>query len=657
MIDTGVEANKPQAKESICNDDDDRCQWLRSTAVILSCAALLVPHMGCASSSRSIAVVVTSDDQSQRLAKQPDIHFNFSEMGSGGNIIYVDEHQTYQQIEGFGAAFTDSAAYLLNEIASPSARDKALRDLFTRAGDGIGLSFMRNPMGATDIARSVYSFDDNDGQADPDLSMFSIAHDRVDIIPIILQAKGFNPQLRIMANPWSPPGWMKTSGTMLGGSLLPNMNSVFSGYFIKYFQAYAAEGISIDYLSLQNEPLYDVTLDPNPYPGMLMDPATQSAVLHDYLLSALAANGIGTKVLIYDHRWTDPYYPEDVFGDPTVLNSSEVVGIAWHGYAGTPGVMSPMQNLYSGKGQYLTEHSGFTTDSDHVRLDFENITQIMRNWSKAYVKWSVALDQNQGPHTGGCATCTPLVTVENPSGIVSYTIEYYTMGHFSKYVLPGAIRVYSSNAAGIIDVAFLNPDTSEVLVAFNDTTITRPFQVQWGDQSFSYTLQGLSGATFTWEGAQVGSYTVSARSQIQASSFNSTGGDSQSTIETTFGLQTENTSDANGGYDVGSSSDGDYAVYNNIDFGSSGVGVVNVRLACDVNNGGNCGGTVEFHLDSLDGLLAGSVSIPATGGWQVWSTETGTASGATGVHDLYVIFRSPASGTTNLGSMNWFQFN
>jgi len=257
----------------------------------------------------------------------------------------------------------------------------------------------------------------------------------------------------------------------------------------------------------------------------------------------------------------------------------------------------------------------------------------------------------------GSATCTPLVTVENPSGIVSYTIEYYTMGHFSKYVLPGAIRVYSSNAAGIIDVAFLNPDTSEVLVAFNDTTITRPFQVQWGDQSFSYTLQGLSGATFTWEGAQVGSYTVSARSQIQASSFNSTGGDSQSTIETTFGLQTENTSDANGGYDVGSSSDGDYAVYNNIDFGSSGVGVVNVRLACDVNNGGNCGGTVEFHLDSLDGLLAGSVSIPATGGWQVWSTETGTASGATGVHDLYVIFRSPASGTTNLGSMNWFQFN
>ena len=618
-------------------------------------ASLLELSSGCASSKGpTVAVAVTSDDQAQRLAAQPDIQF--SNAGPASNTIYVDEHQAYQQIEGFGAAFTDSAAYLLNEVAPASARNAALSDLFSRSGNGIGLSFMRNPIGATDIARSIYSFDDNGGQPDPNLMNFSIAHDRADIIPIILQAKSLNPQMKIMANPWSPPGWMKTSGSMLGGSLLPSMNSALSGYLVKYVQAYAAEGIPIDYLSLQNEPLYDVTLDPNPYPGMLMDAATQTAVLRNYLLPALAAKGIGAKVLIYDHRWIDPEYPEAVFADPAILNSASVAGIAWHGYAGTPGTMAPMQNLYPGKGQYVTEHSGFTTDSDHVKLDFENIIQIMRNSGKAYVKWSLALDQNQGPHSGGCATCTPLVQVDDPSGAITYTIEFYTMGQFSRYVLPGARRVYSSNAAGIVDVAFVNPDHSKVLVAFNDTPASRSFQVQWGRQSFAYTLPGLSGATFTWSGQQQGTYAISARSQIQASSFNGTGGNNTSAIETTFGLQTENTSDAGGGYDVNSASDGDYAVYRNVDFGSSAVSAVNVRAACDATGGGNCGGTIEFHLDSLNGSLVGAVSIPSTGGWQTWSTSSGTASGATGVHDLYVVFRSPGSGTTRPGSMNWFQF-
>jgi glucosylceramidase len=183
------------------------------------------------------------------------------------------------------------------------------------------------------------------------------------------------------------------------------------------------------------------------------------------------------------------------------------------------------------------------------------------------------------------------------------------------------------------------------MVAFNDTAASQTFQVQWGTYSFTYTLPALGGATFTWSGTQDSGYTVSAGIQIQVSSYS-----------TVSGAETESTSDSGGGYDMGYSSGGSYAVYNNIDFGS-GFGALSARFACDPSNGGNCGGTLEFHLDSVSGPLAGSVTIPATGGWQVWQTTQGTASvSATGVHDLYMVFKAPISGTTSLGNVNWFQF-
>jgi glucosylceramidase len=621
----------------------------------------------------AVSIVVTTNDQTMQLTLQPTV--SFSAASGGSNVVYLDETQVYQPIEGFGAATTDSAMYLLNEVAKvnqPAQFTAAMNSLFTRQGNGIGLSFLRNPMGASDLARSVYSFDDNNGQADPTLANFSIAHDMKDIIPLIMQAKTLNPQIKIMANPWSPPGWMKTSNSMIGGSLLPTptMYGSFADYFVDYIQAYAAAGINIDYISLQNEPLYV----PTNYPGMCM-PATststdctsqtdQQTALFQYVLPALSTAGLSTKVLVYDHNWDRPDYPENVLSNQ---NLSQIAGVAWHGYASTPGAMTPIQNMFSTVGTYETEHSGFITNSDQTRLDFEEITQCMRNWARAYVKWSLALDENNGPHTGGCSTCTPIVTVNSTSGNITYGGEYYTMGHFSKYVLPGANRIYSSNADGIVTAAFVNPapDNSRILVAFNDSSQTQTFQVQWGTQSFTYTLPSLAGATFTWAGSQSAetpAYTVSAVSQIQASSFNSTAGNNTPGNYLTWGLETELTSDTDGGYDVGFASDGDYAVYKNVDFGT-GVSTVAARLAClqdngQGNGGGNCGGTLEFHLDSNTGTLIASVTVPSTGGWETWQTTSpANVSGASGVHDLYVVFNAPASGTTSLGNINWFQFH
>src|ERR1039457_752325 len=234
------------------------------------CITFLLLLLSATANAQTVSVWLTTDDQVNKLQSVASVTFV---TGSGGNNpVFVDETRTYQRVEGFGASFTDSAGYLLNEVATALVRSNAMYNLFTRNGSGIGVSFVRNPMGASDLARTQYSYDDlPSGQTDTNLTSFSIAHDQADIIPLVQQALRLNPQLTIMANPWSPPGWMKTTGSMVGGSLLASMYPSFAQYFVKYIEAYQAAGIPTHYISLQNEPLYV----PGDYPGMSMDAATQ----------------------------------------------------------------------------------------------------------------------------------------------------------------------------------------------------------------------------------------------------------------------------------------------------------------------------------------------------------------------------------------------
>jgi glucosylceramidase len=582
-----------------------------------------------------VSVVLTTDDQAHLMA--PQSSFTLGTQAASPTTIFVDENQSYQEVEGFGAAFTDSACYLLNQISTSSARSAAMNDLFTRNGSGIGLSFMRNPIGASDIARTQYSFDDLPANTtDANLSDFSIAHDQADIIPLILQARSLNPDLKLMATPWSPPGWMKSTGSLIGGTLLPAMYTPYANYFVKYLHAYAAAGVTVDYLSLQNEPLNI----PSDYPGMGMDATTQTSLLKDYLLPAFAGGNVQTRILVYDHNWDQPVYPQAVFADPALLASTHIAGTAWHGYGGTPGAMNTLENLFPGKANYQTEHSGGTWVSDQVRSDFEEITHVLRNGGRAYVKWSLALNENRGPHTGGCGTCSGIVTVNSSTGAITYGTEFYTLGHYSKFILPGAVRIFSSNAGGIVSAAFLNPDGSKALIVYNDSSAVKSFAVQWGSMAFTYTLPAYAAATFSWTGSQTGSFVIPATNQIQASSYTSA-----------LGLQTEQTSDTNGGYDLGYATDGGYAVYNNVDF-SSGVSNVNVRVACAPGSGA-CSGTLEFHLDSATGPLFASLLVPSTGGWQNWTTATANVSAVSHTHNLYVVF----TGSSSIANLNWFQFH
>lgn len=595
-------------------------------------------------SASPVSVALTTNDEKNLLAPQPSVNFTSNTADAGTDTVVVDSTQAYQTMDGFGAAFTDSAAYLLEKVAQPSQLSGALSDLFTRNGDGIGLSFMRNPMGASDIALSVYSFDDQPaGSTDPNLNDFSIAHDQSYIIPLILAAEKLNPQMKIMANPWSPPAWMKSTDTMMGGSLLSADYTAFANYFVKYIEAYQAAGIPINYISLQNEPLNNTTA----YPSMYMDAQTELIVLRDYVLPALTAAKLSTQVLVYDHNWDTPSYPETVLSDPTILASPLVAGTAWHGYAGTPGAQQTVQNEFPTKGTWMTEHSGGTWVSDQFTSDMLEMAQVLRNSAKAYVKWSLALNQNLGPDLtqnnpplGGCNTCTPIVTVNSTTGDITKDIEYYTLGQYSKYVLPGAVRIYSSNTPAIATVAFLNPDGSTALVAYNQTSAAQTFNVQWGNLSFSYTLPAMAAATFTWTGKQSGNLPTTATAQIQGSSYSSENG-----------LETEDTSDTTGDYDLGYITSGAYAVYKNVDFGQSGsIATVNVRTASDGN-----GGTAMFYLDSMTSTPIATVTLPVTGGWQTWKTVSAPVSSVSGVHTLYVVFSGGGS-TDSISNMNWFQF-
>jgi glucosylceramidase len=624
---------------------------------------------GALASAQVVSVWLTTDDQQTLMAPRPTVSFT---PGASSQLpsIFISESQAEQTIEGFGASMTDSAAYLLNEKVPPAALGGVMQSLFSHS-QGIGVSFLRNPMGSSDIARPpVYSYDDTSADStNASLPNFSVTHDTADILPLLLQAKTINPQIKMLGTPWSPPAWMKGNDSMYGGTsatasqLLPAQYTAFANYLVKYVQAYQAAGVPVDYLTIQNEPLYV----PTGYPGSSMPATDQLDILKSYVLPALAAANINTKILVYDHNWDTPSYPETVFGDATLAASSQIAGVAWHWYGGPPGAMTTLHNLFPQSSQYVTEASGGTWIADEVRTDFEMIIHSMRNWSRSYVKWSLALDQNRGPFIpGGCNDCSGLITVNSSTGAVTNNIDYYTLGHFSKFVLPGAVRVWSNNAPGLISAAFINPlrhsgiagadrsearDRPRVLVVYNDSAATQKFQVVSNGTSFQYSLPSYAGATFQWDAnleyscrPECWTPAIPATAQIQASSYNQLGG-----YNSAGELQTEPCTDTDNGFDLGYSAPGYWAEYRNIDFGS-GVHSVSVRVA----NGSGSTGTLEFHSGGPTGPLLAQATIPNTGGWQTWQTVTATVSGAAGVQNLFVVFQNgPSSGT---GNLNWFQF-
>ncbi len=424
------------------------------------------------------------------------------------HTITVNENVRYQRFVGGGASITDSAAYLLRGgPVSAATRDEVMRRLFDPVA-GIGLSFVRNPIGASDLSRpGMVSLDDTCC----DLADFGTNGYDTDVRLLTGQAKALNPALTVMGAPWSAPGWMKDNGRMdQMGWLKREYYPTYAEYLVKYLQSYAAAGVAVDYLSVQNEPNCCHAQNPTAmnYPGMNWDPATLVDFTSNHVYPALRAAGLRTKVLVHDWNYGDySSFGARVLGDDRVRNDPLFGGIAWHGYWGDPAVGTQVRAEHPSVPQFSTEHSGGTWVANQHDEDLRDIVQYARNWSGSLVKWSLALNQHNGPHNGGCGTCSALVTVQEGgprAGRVDNTIEYYTTGHLTKFVRPGAHRIESSDGAGVDNVAWRNPDGTKALIAHNSGGAARAVKIRWGSRSLTYTMPARTSATFTWGGEQDG---------------------------------------------------------------------------------------------------------------------------------------------------------
>ncbi|MFF5104915.1 ricin-type beta-trefoil lectin domain protein [Streptomyces sp. NPDC000134] len=483
---------------------------LRLAATLTTAAFTAVSPAPAEAAGEPVTVWLTTTDDSggrhvtRGLEQQAPFAFQAG-TGGGGENITVDEDTRYQTFTGGGASFTDTAAWLMDGSGAlgQSARDAAMRKLFSPT-EGIGLSFLRNPMGASDLARFGYTYDDVPaGQTDPDLSEFTLAHDLQDVVPLTRQALQLNPALTVMASPWTAPAWMKDSGRLDGGWLKAEYYGTYADYFVKYLQGYRAQGIPVSYVTAQNEPTCC-----SGYPSMSWNASGLAYFTKNELLPRLRSAGLATKVLAHDWNW-DTYdaYAAPTVDDPAVRAHPNFGGIAWHGYGGDVAEQTAVHDRYPQLDAFGTEHSGGTWIADQQREDMMNIIDYTRNWAKSVTKWSLAVDQNRGPHNGGCGTCDGLITVHNGDsrhGQVDYTVEYYTMGHLTKFVRPGAQRIASTASSAVPNVAWRNPDGSKALIAYNGASAARTVTVDWGGQHATYTLPGRTSATFTWSGSPSG---------------------------------------------------------------------------------------------------------------------------------------------------------
>ncbi len=480
--------------------------WLALAAVVL--VMLFLPFFQEKTLGVAVSAWLTTADGKNKLTSQPHIYFS-SERRNFLTTINIDEQQKLQQIDGFGAAMTDTSAQLIGMKIAQEQRDQLMRALFD-PHKGLGMSVVRIPMGASDFTASdMYSYDDVDpSQQDPDLQKFSIAHDTPYIIPLLKQAMQLNPSIRYMAAPWSPPAWMKTNASLLGttgeqrGDLMESAYSPLASYFVKFLQAYQEHGIPLYAITPQNEPLSPV----DTYPGMNFSALDETTFIKNNLGPALETANLAPKILIYDQNWDQPGFPLKILGDTTAQRY--VAGTAWHCYAGDPSIMTKIHQAYPSKDMYVTECS--TGQSGIAPLSaIELLIRSTRNWAKSVVLWNIALDTSGGPKIGrGCDSCSGLVAIDQSTGQYTYTENYYHLAHLSKFVFPGAYHIASTITRAsfpydspLEEVAFQNPDGSKIVIVYNSSSWSDTFNIRWNTaHSFVYTLPSKGIVTFKWAG-------------------------------------------------------------------------------------------------------------------------------------------------------------
>lgn len=444
--------------------------------------------------AESVEVWLTTPDKKNLFSQAPGLEFVEKQLDLPA--IVIDRTERFQTVDGFGYTLTGGSAWLMHQMLSAENRAALIRELFSTDSTGIGVSYLRISVGASDLDARVFSYNDMpDGKTDPELKQFSIAPDETHLIPVLQEILAVDPSIKIMGSPWSAPAWMKTNNSPKGGSLKPQYYGAYAQYLVKYIEAMANAGITIDAITIQNEPE-----NPKNNPSMVMTAEEQADFVKNHLGPAFQKSAIKTKIVVFDHNCDNPDYPIAILNDPEA--KKWVDGSAFHLYLGKIEAMSKVHEAHPDKNLYFTEQwtSPEGSFNGDLKWHTKNLTiGAMRNWSRTVLEWNLAADPEFQPHTddGGCTQCLGALTIDGNN--ITRNVSYYIIAHASKFVRPGSVRIASSILPGIPNVAFETPDERIVLIALNDSEDTKEFLLDDGSKIAHAVLEPGDVATYVWK--------------------------------------------------------------------------------------------------------------------------------------------------------------
>jgi glucosylceramidase len=450
--------------------------------------------MHCAAQQKNVDAWLT--DPSSNIFFQKQSSFSFSQRPEGGSMpfIVVDDKTKYQIIDGFGYALTGGSAMNMMKM-SAAARAALIKELFATDKNNIGTSYLRLSIGASDLNETVFSYDDLPaGQTDTGLVHFDLGPDKKDVIPVLKEILKINPAIKIMGSPWSPPTWMKNNHDTKGGNLLKEYYPAYAKYFIRYIQEMKKQGIRIDAVTVQNEPLH-----PGNNPSLQMFAPDMAEFVRDHLGPAFAKAKISTKIIVYDHNADKPDYPISILNDREARKYID--GSAFHLYGGKIEALSEVHDAHPDKNLYFTEQ-WVGAPGDFKRDIAEHISKLIvgatRNWCKTVIEWNLASDPEYKPHTdrGGCTSCLGAVTIGGDS--IKRNPAYYIIAHAAKFARPGSVRIESTVAEGLPNTAFKTLAGKKVLIVLNSSNAAKRFAIVFGNKIAKAELAAGAVATYTW---------------------------------------------------------------------------------------------------------------------------------------------------------------
>lgn len=398
--------------------------------------------------------------------------------------INVEISKTFQEIDGFGYTLTGGSAIHMHNM-SDAARNDLLHELFGREESDIGVSYLRLSIGSSDLDEKTWSYDDlAEGETDPDLVRFSLAYDTLYLIPVLKEILKISPDIKILGSPWSPPKWMKDNIDTRGGSLLKEYYNSYSLYFLKYIKSMSDHGITIDAITIQNEPL-----NPRNNPSLLMLADEQAEFIKNHLGPLFEKNKIKTKIILYDHNADRPDYPLSILSDNAAARY--VDGSAFHLYGGKISTLSDVHEAHPSKNLYFTEQWVGAPGNFPVDFSWHIETLVIgatRNWCKNVLEWNLAADENYNPHTdrGGCDRCLGAVTITGDK--VTRNPAYYIIAQASKFVPPGSVRIDSNLPENIPNVAFITPAGKIVVILQNKNKESQNIRLTAGKKHIEFLM-------------------------------------------------------------------------------------------------------------------------------------------------------------------------